>query len=55
MKHLEVNCSVRPIYGSLGAKGLSACLVMSLLSVFSRVVVSGEEGTCSCEGVRIIV
>jgi hypothetical protein len=32
MQRLEVSCSIRPIYGSLGAKGLVAALSQSLCS-----------------------
>jgi hypothetical protein len=33
MQCLEVSCAVRPIYGSLGAKGLQRCLRGSVVCI----------------------
>jgi hypothetical protein len=59
MQHLEVSCAVRPIYGSLGAKGLNlnngAEYSFSLLCYFRTIIclivnmTDSELSTSVCE------
>jgi hypothetical protein len=47
MQRLEVSCAVRPIYGSLGAKGLK-----KFLSALAIVIISWQDVTLlKCQGV----
>jgi hypothetical protein len=50
MQHLEVSCAVRPIYGSLGAKGLKNFTLSSesLEILFSQSIKHNAHSIATC-------